>query len=101
MTTLEQQKQQAGNKVQAIYETVDAIAYDARQLVYEGNTNFNTVRKIFNLTEISGELAFLTNHFNKLVETMDFEELVKKAESFHKHATTLMSKIEKEVSENN
>ena len=97
MNTLEQQKQQAGNKVQAIYETVNEIAYDARQLVYNGNTNESTVRKIFGLTEISGELAFLTNHFNKLVETMDFEELVKKAEGFKKHAETLMNKIEKEV----
>lgn len=49
--------------------------------------------------EASGELAFLANHFSKLVETVDFGELEKKAEKFQKHAETLMRKIEKEIKE--
>ena len=99
MMTLEQEQQQAEIKVGKIYEAVNEMAHDARQLVYNGITNENIVRKIFGLTEISGELSFLTNHFSKLVETVDFGELEKKAEKFQKHAETLMRKIEKEIKE--
>ena len=86
--TLEQEQQQAEIKVGKIYEAVNEMAYDARQLVYNGITNENIVRKIFGL-----------NHFSKLVETVDFGELEKKAEKFQKHAETLMRKIEKEIKE--
>lgn len=98
MATLEQEQQQAENTISKLRDEICDMAYDARELIYNGKANdFSTARKIFALTEISGEITFLLNHFVKLVETMDFGELVKKAESYHKHATTLMKKVEKEV----
>ena len=100
-TLLEQQQQEANNTISKLHDEICEMAWDARQYVYDGKANEDTARKIFAINELQGEITFLTNHFYKLVETMDFSELVKKAESYHKHATTLMNKVEKEVKENN
>lgn len=95
--TLEQGQQQANNTISKLHDEICEMAWDARQYIYDGKANPDTMRKIFAINELQGEITFLTNHFWKLVETTDFGELVKKAESYHKHATTLMNKVEKEV----
>lgn len=100
MAYLTKQQQQAENTILQLQLKICDMAYDARRYVYDGKANQNTMRKIFTINELQGEITFLLNHFSKLLGTMDFSELVKKAESYHKHAKTLMSKIEKEVKEN-
>ena len=101
MTKLTQEQQQAENTISKLHDEICEMAWDARQYVYDRKANPDTMRKIFAINELQGEITFLLNHFIKLVETMDFDVLVKKAESYHKHATTLMNKIEKEIKENN
>lgn len=101
MTKLTQEQQQAENTISKLHDEICEMAWDARQYVYDGKANSDTMRKIFAINELQGEITFLLNHFIKLVETTDFDVLVKKAESYHKHATTLMNKIEKEIKENN
>lgn len=100
MTKLTQEQQQAENTISKLHDEICEMAWDARQYVYDGKANSDTMRKIFAINELQGEITFLLNHFIKLVETTDFDVLVKKAESYHKHATTLMNKVEKEVKEN-
>lgn len=95
--TLEQGQQQANNTISKLHDEICEMAYDARQYIYDGKANSDTMRKIFAINELQGEITFLSHHFWKLVEVTDFGELVKKAESYHKHATTLMKKVEKEV----
>lgn len=95
--TLEQGQQQANNTISKLHDEICEMAWDARQYIYDGKANPDTMRKIFAINELQGEITFLLNHFIKLVETTDFDVLAKKAESYHKHATTLMNKVEKEV----
>lgn len=97
MTKLTQEQQQAENTISKLHDEICEMAWDARQYVYDGKANSDTMRKIFAINELQGEITFLLNHFIKLVETTDFDVLVKKSESYHKHATTLMNKVEKEV----
>lgn len=97
--TLEQGQQQANNTISKLHDEICEMAYVARQYVYDGKANPDTMRKIFTINKLQGEITFLTNHFWKLVETVDFGELEKKAEKFQKHAETLMRKIEKEIKE--
>ena len=97
MTKLTQEQQQAENTISKLHDEICEMAWDARQYVYDGKANSDTMRKIFAINELQGEITFLSHHFWKLVEVTDFGELVKKAESYHKHATTLMNKVEKEV----
>lgn len=99
MTTLKQQQQQAENTIIKLRDEICDMAYDTRQYVYDGKANTDTMRMIFLINELQGEIIFLTNHFYELVETTDFGELVKKAERYHKHATTVMNKVEKEIKE--
>lgn len=101
MTKLNQEQQQAENAISKLHDEICEMAWDARQYIYDGKANPDTMRKIFAINELQGEITFLLNHFIKLVETTDFDVLVKKAESYHKHATTLMNKVEKEIKENN
>lgn len=92
-------KQQANEKVQELCKETNEIAYILRQLIYTGKANETMTRKICGLSEISGEITFLSNYFEQLNATIGYKELVKKAENYYKHATSLKNKIEKELEE--
>ena len=78
MTKLTQEQQQAENTISKLHDEICEMAWDARQYVYDGKANSDTMRKIFAINELQGEITFLLNHFIKLVETTDFDVLVKK-----------------------
>lgn len=99
MTTLNQQQKRAERKIHKTWEDVNCIAYDVRQYVYENKLSKMTTRKIFHIHEIDGELSFLNNHFEYLVQTMDVEELVHKAVRFRVTVKKLLEDIEKEIAE--
>lgn len=99
MTTLNQQQKRAERKIHKTWEDVNCIAYDVRQYVYKNKLSETTTRKIFNINEIDGELCFLNNHFEYLVQTMDVEELVHKAVRFRVHVKKLLEEIENEIAE--
>lgn len=99
MTKLNQQQKEAEKKINKLYDGICEMAFNARQYVYDGKANQDTMRKIFAINELQGEITFLLNHFHKLVETINFDVLVKKTENCYKYAKTLMEKIEKELEE--
>lgn len=99
MQTLEQQQKRAERKIHKTWEDVNCIAYDVRQYVYKGKVSETTARKIFHINEMDGELCFLNNHFEQLVQTMGHEELVNKAVRFRVHVKKLLEEIENEIAE--